>query len=185
MLQEITITTITAVVGPVVVILVNHYLQKKRTSTKYSQRTAAEIQARDRPRTDALEPARAEERTYYNQRVAHIYQLAEERSSGIERARAMAGLIPLALAILIGVASQNLGNGFITLFGGAFLGMLGHLYEIFDAKRCLGNEIRLSKLDRSALFELRERVQNGKKINSEVEGRITKTIERELKSLVS
>ncbi|SFG79819.1 hypothetical protein [Neptunomonas qingdaonensis] len=184
MLDAMIIAIVTAVVGPVITILLTHYLQKRKKNGEHSDRVVLEIQ-HSGVSSPSSETLKTEDRTYYDQRVNVIMNVAAKRSAALWKGGLILFLLPIAFGVISGIATGDSLYGVAVWFFGALLAALAQTVELYQSKKSITNEITLSKFDRIALFEVKTRVENAKKkcMYDELWNHMLQTIDQELKNL--
>lgn len=182
MLKDILVTVI-GVVGSLLVVLLTHYLRKRKTDKDRPNRLIIEHHLLQ-PSSPTSEEAEVEDRRYYTQRVNTIINLAEKYSSSRKQFEVVAVIVSLLAGIIVTINTKEFRQGIGTSVATFFIcAIWANLVVKREGRKPLRKEITLSKLDKTALFELKTRSEENKRISPDLKVYVRKISERELKGL--
>lgn len=182
-MQKDILVAVIGVVGSLLVVLLTHYLRKRYTDKDRPDRLVIEHHHLQ-PSSRTSEETEVEDRTFYAQRVNTIINLAEKYSSSRKQFDVVTIIFSLLAGVIVTINTKEFGQGFATLFATMIIcRIFASLFVNRESTKPLRKEITLSKLDKTALFELKTRSEENKRIHSDLRVYIMKITERELKRL--
>jgi hypothetical protein len=181
MTEALVVTVVGGIFG-LLQIWYTQYLQQRSGKGDNRMRSAVEenYNTREAAAPSALREAVHANREYFDKRLRSIAEMAEKRTHA-EKGEAWGWQIMLIMfSGGVALAFEDVGAGLAALFIVGFLGGWALQVNQWAKRKGLGKEITRAALDKPALFDLRDLINENRKINHSIKKELLKVIEKAL-----